>query len=692
MHPSEWSCLVGDGRTSRTFSTKMPKGWVLIVMIIFTMYGGLITPRQSALVAGSKDAVHAVRKPRRSRRSGPQVENFAGFEPVTEVPLSNYGWIDVESTMGVLLEAGLGPEVAYWKRREVKCDDIAHTVKDLHTIFLDSVRVVLIYNQTWHFLDPVPHQNNSNIFRSGNVSDGARGTPGESPRERTSRFEWPLLAPSPPDTCSSPCQTQLNLVHQAIASRLAGWRSKEPPKTLRPPRYSLPDMVLIINAADNMQRFGAGSRAPVLSLMKWWRIPWTASSQQGARAGTSAKVSIEGSIRLRKRLSNDNGSSRATDADSSSPSVSLGRVDGELLRPLDLPTNTVRLKANTTGAAATGTESSTSAATSPMATDIPLESASADPLWDMVRRFVTARPLDLPPGVEVAPSHREWRRKRKQGRSDAAAAGTGAGEDNDYGEDEKYFENRSAARRRDYDMDLLLPTMAYAPRSLSYFPWELKKDIAYFRGIAFCPLYPDLHPICPRALLANVTAAGWFQNDLDVRLVRRFKGRLGSKGQYRQIVSLKGAKFTAPRDHARYRYLLNMDGLAGSTRMGALMATDSVILKSRSPFIEYYSRLQVPGAHYLEFWKDPEDPLDVLRLLEEARAVTTGDWEGLRAATQANQAIAARYLAMEPKLIYARAVLLAYHSLVPDMATCIQDLVQHLERSGHPLPEPGLPG
>jgi hypothetical protein len=38
---------------------------------------------------------------------------------------------------------------------------------------------------------------------------------------------------------------------------------------------------------------------------------------------------------------------------------------------------------------------------------------------------------------------------------------------------------------------------------------------------------------------------------------------------------------TAPRDHARYRYLLNIDGLAGSTRMGVLMATDSVILKSR---------------------------------------------------------------------------------------------------------------
>ena len=34
-------------------------------------------------------------------------------------------------------------------------------------------------------------------------------------------------------------------------------------------------------------------------------------------------------------------------------------------------------------------------------------------------------------------------------------------------------------------------------------------------------------------------------------------------------------------DHARYRWLLNVDGMSASTRMGFLMTTDSAILKSR---------------------------------------------------------------------------------------------------------------
>eukprot|EP00198_Chlamydomonas_reinhardtii_P010793 XP_001700130.1 predicted protein [Chlamydomonas reinhardtii] len=83
-------------------------------------------------------------------------------------------------------------------------------------------------------------------------------------------------------------------------------------------------------------------------------------------------------------------------------------------------------------------------------------------------------------------------------------------------------------------MDLLLPTMAFVPRTLIKFPWEQKKD----------------HPPTPIS------------------------------------------------DHARYRWLLNVDGMSASTRMGFLMTTDSAILKSRSPFIEYYSRLQSYGRRH----------------------------------------------------------------------------------------------
>jgi hypothetical protein len=43
-------------------------------------------------------------------------------------------------------------------------------------------------------------------------------------------------------------------------------------------------------------------------------------------------------------------------------------------------------------------------------------------------------------------------------------------------------------------------------------------------------------------------------------------------------------------DHARWRMLLSTDGQAASWRLAKLLATNSVILKYRSPAIEYYYR------------------------------------------------------------------------------------------------------
>lgn len=42
--------------------------------------------------------------------------------------------------------------------------------------------------------------------------------------------------------------------------------------------------------------------------------------------------------------------------------------------------------------------------------------------------------------------------------------------------------------------------------------------------------------------------------------------------------------------HARYKYLLNTDGQSASWRLAKLLAMNSVVLKWRSPKIEYYYR------------------------------------------------------------------------------------------------------
>ena len=44
------------------------------------------------------------------------------------------------------------------------------------------------------------------------------------------------------------------------------------------------------------------------------------------------------------------------------------------------------------------------------------------------------------------------------------------------------------------------------------------------------------------------------------------------------------------KDHARYRYLLHLDGASASYRLGLLMSTDSLVLEQRSPYVEYFTR------------------------------------------------------------------------------------------------------
>jgi hypothetical protein len=43
-------------------------------------------------------------------------------------------------------------------------------------------------------------------------------------------------------------------------------------------------------------------------------------------------------------------------------------------------------------------------------------------------------------------------------------------------------------------------------------------------------------------------------------------------------------------EHSRYRWLVSLDGFTASFRFGQLLHTNSVVLKMRSPWIEYYYR------------------------------------------------------------------------------------------------------
>ncbi|KAG2434792.1 hypothetical protein HXX76_007677 [Chlamydomonas incerta] len=636
-------------------------------------------------------------------------------DTVREVPLSHYAWSEVVDSLEGLLEAALGPEVAYWRTRGVTCEDVVDTVTRLHSVFLDSVKVVLIRNNTWHFLHPASRQ-------------GATSGPGAGKRARSSgatpsRYNWPELEPTAFGECPQPCQAQLQAVYDTVARRLHRTRGAADPP------YHLPDMVFVVNAADNMQRFGLYSRAPVLSLLKRWEVPWWGSNStapslgrspssgellaamplpsrvqqaldgaaapanaaaagledRGARSraagggavktgrlGGGGAAGLAGSGRSSKRRKKKSKPSARRAMQQAArreaeAAAAAGRLEGPggSRRPSALGAEGV---AGSAGGSGLGTHSAersrglrrrqrqldaaTAAGTEGGAAAADGEGVGGDKLWDMVRRFVASRPPDLPPGVQTP------------NRLHAPPPPGGRG---------------LHAKKPAYDMDLLLPTMAFVPRTLVMFPWERKKDVAFFSGVPFCPLYVDPHRVCPRVFLANLSSLR--PDVLDARLVRPWNNkRLGAVGVFRRPVTLKPHPPTPMPDHARYRWLLNVDGLSASTRMGFLMTTDSVVLKSRSPFIEYYSRLQTPGSHYLEFWSNASDPYDVLGVVAAARATAAADPAAVAAAVAANQAIAARYIALQPKLLYARSALLAYHSLVPDMAQCVEDLAAALGR------------
>ncbi|KAG2485451.1 hypothetical protein HYH03_015829 [Edaphochlamys debaryana] len=499
--------------------------------------------------------------------------------------------------MGQILEAALGPEVAYWRSLNLTCADLAQTLWSTRAAQPDNVKIVLIRKSRWYFLEHAhTRPAAAGAGPGGNETKGDGGSAGEA----RDAVAWPPLKPASgkPGSCPNPCHGQLGSVYSKIRRVLKRFKPGVPHRY----RYDLPDMVFVLNTADNERRYGLYSRAPIISLLKTWRVPWWPTRDDGSPAAN----------------------------------LSLGRVDGRLVEQIKLsPTFRQHLDEKLRGTIFASPSSATPSNTSSPDPGPSTPDPDPDPLRDTVRRFVSRRSPSLPPGLDLP--------ALLAGRANASAA-----------------PQRSAVRKGVPDMDLLIPTLYFVANGLAYYPWDKKRDIAFFRGTPYCP-FSSPHGLCPRVFLADLSRR--HPGALDVGVVGGYRGRPGPK--HKEEVDVPPATPTPIRDHARYRYLLNIDGITGSTRMGLLMTTNSVVLKGRSPYIEFYSRLQTPGVHYLEYWKNPKDPQDVLQTLQEARAAAEGDPEGREAAIAANQAIAASYLLIRSKLILARAVLLAYAQLFP---------------------------
>ncbi|GLI71261.1 hypothetical protein VaNZ11_016381 [Volvox africanus] len=207
------------------------------------------------------------------------------------------------------------------------------------------------------------------------------------------------------------------------------------------------------------------------------------------------------------------------------------------------------------------------------------------------------------------------------------------------------------------DDDVLLPHLGHSFDRLLFFPWHLKDPRAMLRATMQASMDTD----CVRAQLAKLSSITPGTRLLDVGFSRNRKQSWAMPKSYQR-------PYIPIQRHALYKFLINADGHVSSSRLGYIMQTNSVILKQRSPWIEYYYRSLVPGTHVLAY--GPEDVLDLLTKYKDPKL----DGE-LRRLANASQHFCAKYLTTNSKVRYTVRALQEYTQLYGDaMPALVQDV------------------
>ncbi|GFR52155.1 hypothetical protein Agub_g14686 [Astrephomene gubernaculifera] len=217
------------------------------------------------------------------------------------------------------------------------------------------------------------------------------------------------------------------------------------------------------------------------------------------------------------------------------------------------------------------------------------------------------------------------------------------------------------ALKRSLDSDVLFPHMGHRFDRLVFFPWTAKDK----RGLLRASMQARMSPSCTRVALANLSASPRGAPYLDCGFVRNYREDFHMPQTFmRPYVGLS--------KHARYRFLLNADGHVSSSRLGYIMQINSVVLKERSPWLEYYYRSLQPGGHVIEYSADTI--LDLMKQYDDPAR----DAE-LRALANASQHFAAKYLTPEGKVRYAVRALQEYSRLFTGMGDFVRGIKGLLE-------------
>jgi len=150
----------------------------------------------------------------------------------------------------------------------------------------------------------------------------------------------------------------------------------------------------------------------------------------------------------------------------------------------------------------------------------------------------------------------------------------------------------------------------YRKKNYERVAWADRKPVAFWRGTLFCPGGGERADIygrekkykpkqCPRH----------FFTDLSTRTAAQ---RGHGEGALLDIMN-GDLDFRPIEEHVHYKYLVNLDGAAASSRYQKLLGMGSTVLKMDSRFYQWFEHLLVPFKHYLPFWHTGmEDILDTV--------------------------------------------------------------------------------
>ncbi|GAX81947.1 hypothetical protein CEUSTIGMA_g9375.t1 [Chlamydomonas eustigma] len=214
------------------------------------------------------------------------------------------------------------------------------------------------------------------------------------------------------------------------------------------------------------------------------------------------------------------------------------------------------------------------------------------------------------------------------------------------------------------DTEILLPNFSQDWGHLHNFPWQDKYSAALLRG----SLQHSMGVESSRYQLSLLSqGSSQASTLLDAGIVWNRNRQLKlPKNLMRNFVGMSNA--------SRWRFLISTDGHTASSRLGHLLGVNSVVLKEKSLWVEYFYRSLKPGKEYLEF----EVP-SVLKLLDK---ITNPKRDSqMRSIALAGQHFSYRYLHARAKALYTRQAILQYNMLFEDMEEMVGRL-PNLQQSG----------